>query len=592
MSRHHADAAVADAAVGDAAVADTLHTILSGVTDLLGFELATISLARSDGALETVAVTGSDEARRALMGHRVDAEVVEAELADADVWGPLRFVPHDRLRLPAERFVWVSDIEPSDDPFRWHPLDVLVAPVRDSTGRLRALISVDSPEDRLRPTGETRENLEKFIERTSPAVLNLIERSDLAAQVRLADAARLVVREASSELSIERIIAVTQHAITQCFDAFGMWIQTFDEDGDGKGAIHASNGADIWLSEDLRRIARPAARMMWDAQTVGVLNQDSVRPAVLTSDQEELIFEFMRTIEVNSMLFIPLGAGKECLGNLVLTRHGDARRDWSDVEQRVALDIGHDLGRALLNARSFERERRLVEELRELDSYKSRLIATLAHELKNPLTAILGHAEMLEASPELTGSARNSVSAVERGAARMQRLIEDLLVLARAGDPHAPFSPTPVDLHAAVLEAVDLLRVTINRKELEVVVDAPDDSLKVLGEADGIERILSNLVGNAAKYTPEGGRIDIRLTPLSRHVRLEVSDTGIGISPRDQQQLFTEFFRSTNPAAVALPGTGLGLAIVQRIVERHEGRIHFSSALGKGTTFTVVLPRA
>ncbi|MBE7325866.1 hypothetical protein IEQ44_14530 [Nocardioides sp. Y6] len=577
----------------DAAVADTLHTILSSVTDLLGFELATISLVQPDGALETVAVAGTSEAQLALMGHRIESSVVESELADAEEWGPLRFMPHDRMRLPAERFVWVpQDVEPTDDPTRWHPLDVLVAPLRDEEGRLRALISVDSPEDRLRPAGEDRKNLERFIDQTRPAVLNLIERSELAAQLRLADAARLVVREASSELSIQSIIDVTQHAITRCFDAFGMWIQTFDEDGDGKGVIHASNGAEIRLSEDIRRIARPAARMMWDAQLVAVIGQDSVRPAVLTPEHENQIFDFMRTIEVTSMLFIPLGAGKECLGNLVLTRHDDARADWSDMEQRVALDIGHDLGRALLNARAFERERRLVDELRELDSYKSRLVATLAHELKNPLTSILGHTEILGASPDLGAAERTSVGAVERGAARMQRLVDDLLTLAHAGDPHTPFTPTPVDLHAAVLEAVDLLRVTVNHKALDVVVEAPEDSIKVLAEPDGVEQILSNLISNATKYTPEGGRVTVRLTPMKRYVRLEVSDTGLGISPRDQEQLFSEFFRSTNPEAVALPGTGLGLAIVQRIVERHRGRIHFTSELGEGTTFTVTLPRA
>ncbi|GGD07829.1 sensor histidine kinase [Nocardioides daphniae] len=577
----------------DAAVVDTLDSILAGVTDLMGFEVATISVAHVDGVLETVAVAGSDEAKSALRGHRVEVDLVHAELVDAEEWGPWRFVPHDRLKLDAERFAWISsEVEATDDPTRWHPLDVLVAPLYDGGGRLRALISVDSPENRMRPTQAVREDLASFVEQTRPAVLNLIERSELAAQVRLADAARLVVRQASSELSIERIIEVIQSAVTRCFDAFGMWIQTFDEGGDGQGAIHASNGAEIRLSEDLRRIARPAARMMWASQDVAAIGRSSITPDILTDAQREQIYSFMKTIDVTSMLFIPLGAGKECLGNLVLTRHGELRTEWSEVERRVALDIGHDLGRALLNARSFERERQLVAELRELNSYKSNLIATLSHELKNPLTAILGHTEMLEASPELTPSARNSIAAVERGAARMQRLVDDLLVLARAGDPHAAFDPSPIDLHAAVLDAVDLMRVTINRKELDVVVDAPDESLKVLAESDGIDRIVSNLVSNAIKYTPEGGRVTVSLRALKRQVRLDVVDSGIGISRRDQEQLFSEFFRSTNPAAVALPGTGLGLAIVKSIVERHDGRITCESTLGKGTTFSVLLPRA
>lgn len=576
----------------DSAVLTTLDTILKGVTDLLGFEVATISLTHPDGALVTVAVAGDDEARASLLGRRLQVETIEEELADADHWGPLRFLPHDRLDLPIDRFAWVPDLQVSDDPARWHPHDVLAAPLCDEGGRIRALISLDSPGDGLRPAGGSRAALEHFIQQTEPAVVNLIERVELAEQLRLADAARNVVREAASELSIERIIEVSQDAIVRCFNAFGMWIQTFHGDGDGKGAVHSATGADVHLPEELRRIARPAARMMWDSQDVAVIGQDSINPEMLSAGQKEQIWEFMRAIDVASMLFIPLGAGKECLGNLVLTRHGDVRGEWSDVERRVALDIGHDLGRALLNARAFERERRLVEELRELDSYKSRLISTLAHELKNPLTAVLGHSELLEAAPELSRSARNSVAAVERGAHRMERLVNDLLVLARASDPQTAFTPMPVDLHAATMDAIDLLRVTINRKEIDVVVDAPAETLKVLAEPDGIDRILSNLVSNALKYTPEGGRVKVGLAATTRRVRIEVSDTGIGISARDRAQLFTEFFRSTNPAAVAVPGTGLGLAIVKRIVERHQGEITCASALGRGTTFTVVLPRA
>src|SRR5690606_22502914 len=108
---------------------------------------------------------------------------------------------------------------------------------------------------------------------------------------------------------------------------------------------------------------------------------------------------------------------------------------------------------------------------------------------------------------------------------------------------------------------------------------ADDEAFKVFAEPEGIDRILANLISNAAKYTNEGGRITVSLRQGPRNVRLDVSDTGLGISEIDQANLFNEFFRSTNPAAVALPGTGLGLAIVKRIVERHNWRITFESKL-------------
>jgi signal transduction histidine kinase len=104
--------------------------------------------------------------------------------------------------------------------------------------------------------------------------------------------------------------------------------------------------------------------------------------------------------------------------------------------------------------------------------------------------------------------------------------------------------------------------------------------------------VCANLISNAMRYTPGGGTITIALAPIADGVEIVVADTGIGISATDQQRLFDEFFRSTNPAALSTPGTGLGLSIVHRIVERHHGRIAVESELGSGTTFTVTLPAA
>jgi signal transduction histidine kinase len=114
----------------------------------------------------------------------------------------------------------------------------------------------------------------------------------------------------------------------------------------------------------------------------------------------------------------------------------------------------------------------------------------------------------------------------------------------------------------------------------------------VLGAATELDQVVANLVGNAVKYTPDGGSVTVSLSRSGDEVVLQVADTGIGISAEDQEQLFTEFFRSNNPQAVAQPGTGLGLTIVARIVARHGGRLHLTSELGAGSTFRVVLPAA
>ena len=129
-------------------------------------------------------------------------------------------------------------------------------------------------------------------------------------------------------------------------------------------------------------------------------------------------------------------------------------------------------------------------------------------------------------------------------------------------------------------------------KDLVVEVSVPEHPVLALGEREELDKVVLNVVSNAVKYTPEGRRVRITLEAATDVVVLRVADEGLGISEADQAQLFTEFFRSNNPEAVAQPGTGLGLAIVKRIIERHRGQVEVDSTLGEGSTFTVTLPIA
>jgi signal transduction histidine kinase len=276
----------------------------------------------------------------------------------------------------------------------------------------------------------------------------------------------------------------------------------------------------------------------------------------------------------------------------VLTRR-DARHEWSEVERSALLDIGHDLGRATLNARTFEREHALVTELQALDTYKSQLIATVSHELKSPLTTVAGHLEMLESDTEGIGEeARPSLAAIGRASQRMSRVIEDLLLLRKIGESQKPLGQESVDLVELVREAVAMTTLLMESKDLVVEVVVPEHPVLALGEREELDKVVLNVVSNAVKYTPERRRVRISLESATDVVVLRVADEGLGISEEDQARLFTEFFRSTNPEAVAQPGTGLGLAIVKRIIERHRGQVEVESTLGEGSTFTVTLPIA
>jgi signal transduction histidine kinase len=568
---------------------DTFQLIADGVTDVGGFGVAAISVVRGTH-LVVEAVSGSEEARSQLAGTRIPISTMLEEISHADDWGGFRFLPHDRIDPANDNLGWVPDVEPLDVEDAWHPLDLLVAPLRDGAGRLVGMLSIDLPVDGRRPGPEQRRILDAYAGQAAKAVVTALDREVLAEQVRLAEAARQVVRSMSTELTMEALLAACNEAMVDGFGAVGLWLQTFDTVGrPGTGRVWAPEGIQIDIPERVKSIAEISAHDAWRRQAVDLIKVG--REGALLPDRErDLVWEFLTSIDVASMMFVPLGAGHECVGALVLTR-GAEDPEWSPVEISAAHDIGLDVGRAVLNARTFERERELVAELQALDTYKTQLVSSLSHELKNPLTAITAHLELLE-DVDVDPSASVSLRGIERGARRLRRIVDDLMLLAKVGDPATPLITTSVDLRVITDEVVDMLSVTAQTNEVGLTTAYAAGPLHVLGAVSELDQVVANLVGNAVKYTPSGGTVTVSLSRTRDEVALQVVDTGIGISPQDQEQLFTEFFRSSNPQAVAQPGTGLGLTIVARIVARHGGRLHLASELGVGSTFRVVLPAA
>lgn len=568
---------------------ETVQLIAEGVTEMVGFQVAIISVVRGE-ALRAVAVAGSDEAREQLMGSATPMQVIHDEVARADDWGRFKFVPHDRAGGSGDDYGWVPDFVPQEGPDAWHPLDLLIAPLRDDAGAVVGLLSIDLPVSGFRPDVGQRSLLEKYAAQAERAVLVALERHAMSEQIRLATTAREIVRNASVQLHIDDLLTQCGAALTQGFRAGGSWIQTFDDEVLGTGALHSAQGKEIILPDVLIRVAENAAHDLWAVQQWVLIERD--RPVeVLTLEQSAQIHAFMERIGTAALLFVPVGAGSTCVGNLVLTRV-EGQPTWSTTEAAAALDIGHDLGRAILNARTFDREHRLVKELTALDVYKGQLIATVSHELKNPLTAIVGHLEILESAPELSDRTRRSLSAIDRGAQRLQRVIDDLLLLSKIGDPDNPVIPAPVQLQPILEDLRDLTAVAAQRARVTVTLDVPEEPVTAQGDGEEIDRALSNLLGNAVKYSRPDTTVSVSLARDGDEVVVVCRDQGIGVSEEDQQHLFTEFFRSADPAARAQSGTGLGLAIVARIVERHGGSIAVESELGVGSTFTLRLPAA
>ncbi|MGZ4407672.1 MAG: sensor histidine kinase, partial [Gaiellaceae bacterium] len=180
---------------------------------------------------------------------------------------------------------------------------------------------------------------------------------------------------------------------------------------------------------------------------------------------------------------------------------------------------------------------------------------------------------------------------VDRNAARLERLVDDLLFMARLGSGKLELSLQDTDLAALARESVGaaIPRAAAQAVELECAVE---EVPAVRGDPGRLGQMLDNLISNAVKFTPDGGHVDVRVFPQNGDVAIEVADTGIGISANEQDQLFQKFFRTSAAGDRAIQGTGLGLSISKAIVEAHAGRIELESKENIGTTIRVLLPIA
>ena len=227
-------------------------------------------------------------------------------------------------------------------------------------------------------------------------------------------------------------------------------------------------------------------------------------------------------------------------------------------------------------------------QLRELDHLKDEFLSGVSHELRTPLTSIIGYVELLR-EDEQSGARVSYLKIIERNAERLIALVADVLFAARLQEGQLKLDLEPLDLGRLVTHAIEEAEPRAVAAGVELVVSRAELP-QLRGESARLAQLLDNLVSNAIKFMPSGGRVDVSTTAENGLVRIEVSDTGLGISEDDREHLFERFFRSQTALERQIQGTGLGLYISKAIVEAHGGRIGVSSVVGEGTTFVVELP--
>ncbi|HXH77476.1 HAMP domain-containing sensor histidine kinase [Nocardioides sp.] len=222
---------------------------------------------------------------------------------------------------------------------------------------------------------------------------------------------------------------------------------------------------------------------------------------------------------------------------------------------------------------------------------KSDFVVTVSHELRTPLTSITAYAELLQGDPELSPRQAGFVDAIARNAVRLRSLTDDLLVLSGFAAMEQQMQMQAVDLREVVAQAREVILTLGTGRDINVDFVLPEQALFVTGDAAHLERVVLNLVGNAIKFSEQGGKVVCQLCESKTEVVLEVCDKGIGIPLDEQHGLFTKFFRGSSAREHAVEGTGLGLHIVASIVKTHGGSISVDSDTGRGTTLTIRLPR-
>jgi signal transduction histidine kinase/multidrug transporter EmrE-like cation transporter len=298
-----------------------------------------------------------------------------------------------------------------------------------------------------------------------------------------------------------------------------------------------------------------------------------------------------------SQITLPIFSGNDINAILILEKNQMPRftlSDWA-FAQRLA----EHASIAIANAQ-------LYAALTQANKSKSEFMGFAAHELKNPLTSVIGFADLMRQgmTGELNDQQQSLINIIHSNANRMQTIIQDLRDSARMDANEFSVELAPMNIRHAVIETLRPFVQFMRDKNQELINQVPDDLPLIMGDENRLIQVLTNLVSNAHKYSPADTSITIRARVVENYVdrdgrkrgammEISVADQGLGISKEDQQRLFRErYFRSTNRIALEQPGTGLGMTLTYGIVQKHNGEIWVESELGQGSTFYVAIPLA
>ncbi len=422
--------------------------------------------------------------------------------------------------------------------------------------------------------------------RTIPIVFTSV--SDPVASGFVTSLARPGSRAVSSTLDVETVLDTIVSRASQLAGADGCAIYEYDEPTQ-TFHVRATHNVDAALVERLRAMPlRKGQGLMGRATETREPIQiaDIAAPGVYQSHIRDVLIG----AGYRALLSVPLLREEEIIGSLSLNRK--APGEFSPEVIEVLKTFATQSALAIQNARLF---REIADKGRQLEAasrHKSEFLANMSHELRTPLNAITGFSEVLlermfgEINPKQTEYLQDILSSGRH----LLSLINDILDLSKIEAGRMELSLAKFHLPLALENALTLIKERAARHGIALDVDVDPRLGEFVGDERKIKQVLLNLLSNAVKFTPEGGRIGVKAVLADGAVEIAVSDTGIGIAPKDQEAIFEEFRQVGSDEARNVEGTGLGLTLTKKFVEMHGGRIWVESEVGKCSTFRFTLP--
>jgi PAS domain S-box-containing protein len=409
--------------------------------------------------------------------------------------------------------------------------------------------------------------------------------SEKAARAQAEESAELVRRlqviidMSLMHLSLSELLSEMLGRVRELLGADGTAVLLLEEDGRG-----LSPSASVGLPDDV-------------VSELGLAGGLSARVA---STRAPLIVDDLETLEgttanalksLRSMMGAPLMIERNVMGVIQVSTR-EARR-FTENDLRLLQLVADRVALAIEQARLYDAEQKARTEAEEANRIKDEFLATVSHELRSPLNAILGWVKLLRDSKLGESDAARALETVERSARTQSRIIDDLLDVSRIISGKLLLHVQPIEPARIIVAAVEGLRPAAEAKSISLNISLDGGAGVIMGDSDRVQQLVWNLVANAIKFTPRGGRVGVKLNRVDTDVQITVTDTGAGIKPEFLPHVFDRFRQADGSSTRNQGGLGLGLAIVRHLVELHGGTVRVdSSGEGQGASFTVKLPLA